>query len=120
MTTRTRSLCALLALVAALTAFPATAGDGKVNVNQADATQLALLPRVGPAVAQRILDYRQANGPFKTLEDLMLVRGIGERTFELLKPHVTLSGETTLTEKVRVSRPAPAPAAEGAREAGSR
>ena len=59
------------------------------------------LPRVGPAVAQRIVDFREQNGSFKAVEDLMLVRGIGEKTFERLAPYITLSGETTLSEKVR-------------------
>jgi competence protein ComEA len=92
----------LAILVAAL---PGLAADGKkVNVNSADAAQLALLPRVGPSVAQRIVDYRKQNGPFKKPEDLMLVRGIGEKTFELLKPYVAVAGETTLKEKVHASR----------------
>lgn len=95
----------LLALLASLPAPAATEGK-KVNVNSADASQLAMLPRVGPSVAQRILDYRKQNGPFKKLEDLMLVRGIGEKTFELIKPYLATSGETTLREKVHASRSA--------------
>ena len=92
-------------LAVLLAALPGLAAEGtKVNVNSADASQLALLPRVGPSIAQRIIDYRKENGPFKKPEDLMLVRGIGEKTFELLKPYVATSGETTLKEKVRASR----------------
>ena len=89
-----------------LTALPAQAAEARrvVNVNSADATQLALLPRVGPSVAQRIIDFRKENGPFKSPEDLMLVPGIGEKTFQLLKPYVAVSGETTLKEKVKASR----------------
>ena len=88
-----------------LAAVPGLAAEGKkINVNSADASQLALLPRVGPSLAQRIIDYRKQNGPFKKAEDLMLVRGIGEKTFELLKPYVATSGETTLKEKVHASR----------------
>ena len=75
-----------------------------VNVNSANSTQLALLPRVGPSVAQRIVDYRKENGPFKKPEDLMLVQGIGEKTFQLLKPYVAIAGETTLKEKVKGSK----------------
>jgi competence protein ComEA len=85
---------------------PAKSAAGVVNINTADAEQLALLPRVGPAVSQRILEFREANGKFKDPADLILVRGIGEKTFALLKPHVTVSGETTLHEKVRLSRSA--------------
>ncbi len=76
----------------------------KVNINTADATQLALLPRVGPSVAQRIIEFRKQNGPFKKAEDLMLVQGIGEKTYQLIKPYVAISGETTLREKVKARR----------------
>ena len=94
-----------------LTALPGFAAEGKrvVNINSADAAQLALLPRVGPSVAQRILDFRKENGPFKSTEDLMLVQGIGEKTFQLIKPYVAVSGETTLKEKVKASKAASAP-----------
>ena len=78
--------------------------EGVVNINSAGVEELSLLPRVGESVAQRIVDFREKNGKFKTLEDLMLVRGIGEKTFELLEPHISLSGDTTLEEKVRVGR----------------
>jgi competence protein ComEA len=79
---------------------------GVVNVNAAGVEQLQLLPRIGPSVAQRIVEHREKNGKFAALEDLMLVRGIGERTFEQLKPFVTLSGESTLDEKVSVPKAA--------------
>jgi competence protein ComEA len=98
-----------LFLLAPLAVAAATGAAGVVNVNTATAAQLELLPRIGPSVAQRIVEHRQENGKFATLEDLMLVRGVGERTFELLKPYVALSGETTLQEKVRVPRTAAAP-----------
>ncbi|HYG65914.1 MAG TPA: helix-hairpin-helix domain-containing protein [Thermoanaerobaculia bacterium] len=90
-----------------LSALPGTAAEGKraVNINSADASQLALLPRIGPSVAQRILEFRKQNGPFKSAEDLMLVRGIGEKTFALIKPYVAVSGETTLKEKVKGAKP---------------
>jgi competence protein ComEA len=98
-------IAAGVVLAVLLAALPELAADGKkINVNSADASQLALLPRVGPSIAQRIIEYRKQNGPFKKPEDLMLVRGIGEKTYELLKPYVALSGETTLKEKVHSSR----------------
>ena len=106
-TTRTQRMIFALALLAvAATALPAAAAEAQVNVNQASVEQLALLPRVGPAVAQRIVEFREENGPFEQLVDLMLVRGIGEKTYDLIAPHASLSGETTLTEKVRSARPA--------------
>lgn len=96
---------AALLLLSALSALPAPAeaAGGKVNVNTADASQLALLPRVGPSLAQKILDFRKQNGPFKATEDLMLVRGMGEKTYQLVRPYVAVAGETTLREKVKAS-----------------
>ena len=76
----------------------------RVNINSADSSQLSMLPRVGPSVADRIIDFRKDNGPFKKPEDLMLVQGIGEKTFQLIKPYVSTSGDTTLKEKVSSSR----------------
>ena len=93
----------VVSLLAPLAAS-AAASPGVVNVNTATAQQLQLLPRIGPSVAQRILDYRKENGKFDSVEDLMLVRGIGEATLDLLVPYVALEGDTTLAEKVRVPR----------------
>lgn len=62
-----------------------------VNINTATAEELQTLPGIGPAVSRRILDYRQKNGSFKKAEDLMNVRGIGERSFLKLKPLVITS-----------------------------
>jgi len=84
-------------------AMPSFGAQPAVNINTAGADQLTLLPRVGPSVAGKILEFRKENGPFKALEDLMLVRGIGEKTFEQMKPFVKLSGETDLRDKVRLS-----------------
>lgn len=102
-------LTGILALAGLLlTALPSLAAEGRrvVNINAADAAQLALLPRVGPSVAQRIVAFRKENGPFKSPEDLMLVQGIGEKTYQLLKPYLAVSGETTLKEKVKAAKPA--------------
>ncbi len=92
-----------LLVVGLLVAGMAMAADGVVNINTAGVEELTLLPRVGPAVAQRIVDHRGDNGPFSSIEDLLLVQGIGEKTFELIRPFVVLEGATTLQEKVRTS-----------------
>lgn len=76
---------------------------GKVNINTAEIEQLSYLPRVGPALAQRIADFREENGEFESTEDLILVRGIGEKTYAQLEPFVVVEGKTTLTRKLRSS-----------------
>ena len=95
----------LSAILAGGVAAAAPTG-GPVNINTASADQLKLLPRVGPALAQRIVEFRAANGPFKAPEELARVKGIGEKKFALLQPHVCISGPTTLTEKVKAPRAA--------------
>ena len=77
------------------------AGSKKVNINQASAVQLAYLPRIGAKAADRIVEYRKAHGAFSRTEELMEVKGVGERRYGELKPYVALSGPTTLTAKVR-------------------
>lgn len=64
--------------------------SGLVNVNTADQAELETLPGIGPALAQRIIEHRETNGPFATLDDLLEVSGIGEKTLENLEPYVTV------------------------------
>ena len=71
------------------------AGDQKVNINTASLEELQKLPRIGPAIAQRILDFRKENGSFKRIEDLLKVRGIGEKVFNQLKDLITIGAEST-------------------------
>ena len=63
----------------------------RVDLNRATLAELDALPRVGPRTAQRIIEYREENGGFTRIEELMNVRGIGERTFLQLKALVTVS-----------------------------
>jgi competence protein ComEA len=69
-------------------AKPAAAAS--LNLNTATAAQLEALPGIGKATADRIVEYRQKSGSFKRIEDLMNVRGIGEKAFLRLKPLVTV------------------------------
>lgn len=64
--------------------------DSKVNINTADATTLQTLDGVGPATAEAIVAWREANGKFTTVEQLMEVRGIGPAKLEAMKDHVTV------------------------------
>lgn len=63
---------------------------GKININQADLTQLQQLSGIGEKKAQAIIDYRNENGSFKTIEDLAKVTGIGEKTVEKLRDSITI------------------------------
>jgi competence protein ComEA len=104
---RTFPIAIVLILVATFATAAGSADTGvtaSVNVNTASLEELQLLPRVGPALAQRIVDFREANGPFQTADELVAVRGIGERSLESLKPYVVVEGKTTLDEKVRLPR----------------
>ncbi len=62
--------------------------DGKININTADSTQLQELNGVGPATAEKIIDYRKQNGRFQSIEDIKNVSGIGDKTYEKLKDHI--------------------------------
>src|SRR5664279_6646520 len=66
-----------------------------VNINTATKEELDALPEIGPVKAQAIVDYRNANGPFKTPEDIMKVSGIKEGTFAKVKGMIAVSGATT-------------------------
>ena len=90
------SLCAVSALPARAQTPPSThaaakpAAIGIVNLNTASAADLEALPGIGAKTAARIIEYRQKNGPFKKVEELMNVRGVGEKNFLKLKPQITV------------------------------
>lgn len=63
----------------------------KIDINRAEPWLLQALPGIGEVLAQRIVDYRSKNGPFKRIEDLLKVSGIGQATFENIKDYITVS-----------------------------
>ena len=63
---------------------------GKISLNNASVEELTKLPRIGEKVAQRIVEYRGKHGGFKKVEELMNVKGIGEKTFEHLRENLSL------------------------------
>jgi len=62
----------------------------KVSINSATAEQLEALPRIGPKTAQRIVEYRKAHKSFRTVDELLNVKGVGPKVLEKIRPHVTL------------------------------
>lgn len=63
-----------------------------IDINTASAEELDQLPGIGAAIAQRIVDYRQTNGPFASIEEIMEVKGIGEATFADIQDSITVGG----------------------------
>lgn len=70
--------------------FSAQDSGDKVNINTADVDKLSALKGVGPSTAQKIIDYREQNGAFKTIDELKNVRGIGQKKFDAIKDKITV------------------------------
>jgi competence protein ComEA len=81
-------------LFAALLAYAGMA-FAVVNINSASEKQLAELDGIGPVKAKAIVDYRKKNGPFKSVEDIKKVDGVGDATYDKIKGDLVLSGTTT-------------------------
>jgi competence protein ComEA len=105
-----RTALSIVAVMFLLGAMPSAAAPGQtrdhgqsapkpplaiVNINTASASDFEALPGIGAKTATRIVDYRQKNGPFKKVEELMNVRGIGEKNFLKLKPQLTVVAAKT-------------------------
>lgn len=98
-----RSLLAAALVLVVLVSVPVTAGattwqeqaeaTEKIDVNNADEEQLQRVPGIGPAMARRIIEWRNEHGRFERLDDLLDIRGIGTKTLEKLRPYLTLGDE---------------------------
>lgn len=90
-----KTLFAVAAIALSGLAFAA----GTVDINSADVQTLQTLDGIGPSKAQAIVAYRQANGPFKSVEDFGKVKGIGDKTLEINRAKIALSGGTEAAKK---------------------
>jgi comEA protein len=80
----------------------ANAPEKKININTASISELQKLPQIGEVVAQRIIDHREKHGKFEKIEEIMKIKGIGEKTFLKLKDLITVGdGSTAKKEKGR-------------------
>ena len=67
-----------------------------LDVNQASAADFAILPGIGPKLAAQIVAYREKHGPFRRVEDLLVIRGIGPRKWKAIRPHLRLGAVSSL------------------------
>lgn len=106
---RSRFLAAILAAAALVAAYPsqaqtsgaapraesrapsAKAPDAPVDINKASVADLTKVPGIGPSLAKRIVDFRDKNGAFGRVEDLLKIQGIGEKSLQRMAPHLTAS-----------------------------
>jgi len=62
----------------------------RININSASESEFETLPKIGPVMAKRIVEDRRQNGPFRSIEELQRVKGIGSKTFEMIKEYITV------------------------------
>jgi len=84
------SIIVALSLVLLMVGIAVAEGNTKININTASVEELVQLDRIGQRYAERIVAYREQNGPFKVPEDIMQVAGIGPKTFEANKDRIVV------------------------------
>ena len=77
--------------------------EGVVNLNDAGEETLTLLPGIGPGKARAIVEHRRGH-PFRRVDELTKVKGIGRKTFGRLRPYLTIAGPSTLNEEIKLRR----------------
>ena len=88
-TRRSKVLACVVLISMLLVPIYLLAGE-KINLNTATLEELTILKRIGPKYAQRIIDYREAHGPFEKIEDIMKVKGVGQKTFNANKEVIAI------------------------------
>jgi len=115
MTWRSQSLRVLLALCALLALFTAISSAKKkpplkpVNINAATSEELQQVPGIGPATAEKILQMRRSYGAFKSVDDLLAIRGLGEKRLDKMRKYLTVGKPPAPKTDAPVTKPAPAP-----------
>lgn len=100
-------------LAAGLFALTTSWAFAAVNLNTATVDELVALPGIGPVKAQAIIDHRSTHGPFKSIEGLKDVKGIGAKRFEKLKPEITVAGSPPKAVTAAKGEPASARGSKG-------
>jgi len=85
-----RLFISLIIIVAVLTTFSVAVAAEKININKASIEELATLKKIGPKIAERIVQYREEHGDFKKIDDITNVKGVGEKTFEMIKEMISV------------------------------
>ncbi len=88
---RVGAIALTVAMLAMIGGAASAAESGLVDINQATIQELESLPQVGPALAKRIVDFRETHGAFKSVDDLLKVQGIGEKILAKLRDRVSVS-----------------------------
>jgi competence protein ComEA len=96
-------LASILAAATAVGAAEKSSADQVVNINTATVAELGLLPGVGPSKAAAIVKYRKAR-PFKKVEDILRVKGIGRKSFRAMRPYLSVEGPTTAKKKIKLAK----------------
>lgn len=87
---KTLSLLVVVLFVISMVPVALAEEGGKININTASVEELIKLNRIGPKYAERIVQYRETNGPFVKVEDIVMVKGIGPKTLEANKDVITV------------------------------
>ena len=88
--TKMKFICIVMAVTMLFAGAALALESGKININTATVNELVELKRIGPKYAEKIVKYREANGPFQTAEDIMKVPGIGQKTWEMNKDRIVI------------------------------
>lgn len=87
------------------TSIMSATAEQKLDINTASVEQLQTLPGIGSVIAQNIVNYRQTHGAFEKIEDIMKIKGIGQKKFEKIKDLITVKKEKTVNFKIAIINP---------------